>query len=191
MVMNLKTKTPAQWLETVQSDFSLFLTDHAACERKASATGINFVVQYPDRTELLDPMIRFAREELLHFQQVCRLLQQRGLTTRADERNPYVNRLLANIRHGRDERFLDRLLTFGIIEARGAERFSILGEQLENIEMKNFYQQLADAEKRHQELFIEMARIYFSADQVEHRLEELLDREAEIVSSLPLRASVH
>ena len=55
--------------------FDAFLIDHAACERKASATGMWFVVRYPDRPVLLDPLIAFAREELEHFHRVYRVIE--------------------------------------------------------------------------------------------------------------------
>ncbi|MDB5036920.1 MAG: tRNA hydroxylase [Bacteriovoracaceae bacterium] len=172
------------------NDFPSFLNDHAACERKASATGLNFVVQYPDRTELIEPMIQIAREELLHFQQVYTLLKKQGLQLSSDERTPYVNKLLSLIRTGRDQRFLDRLLTFGIIEARGAERFGIVAENISDPELKVFYQKLTQSEKQHHEFFLKMALKYFSTDEVELRLDELLTAEAEIMKELPLRAAV-
>ncbi|MDE0882674.1 MAG: tRNA-(ms[2]io[6]A)-hydroxylase, partial [Myxococcota bacterium] len=72
-------KTDAAWVKTVLADFDAFLLDHAACERKASAMAMTFVVRYPDRDAILDPMIRLAKEELSHFHQVFGICQQRGL----------------------------------------------------------------------------------------------------------------
>ena len=43
-------------------DFDRFLIDHAACERKASATAMSFVVRYPDRDRVLEPLIALAIE---------------------------------------------------------------------------------------------------------------------------------
>jgi tRNA isopentenyl-2-thiomethyl-A-37 hydroxylase MiaE len=40
-------------------------------------------------------------------------------------------------------------------------------------------------------LFVRLAREYFPAERVEQRLDELLEGEAEIVDSLPLRPAVH
>lgn len=179
------------WIKVVLSDFDSFLINHAACERKASATGVTFVVRYPDRLELAEPMIRLAREELLHFQQVCRILRKRGLQLRPDEKDPYVNQLLTKIRSGRDEEFLDRLLVFGLIEARGAERFGAVGKALEDSDLKSFYQNLAETEARHHQLFIDLALKYFSHDQVATRLRELESLEYEAIANVPLRAAVH
>ena len=63
-MLNLKRPTSPAWVQAVFANFDAFLIDHAACERKASATGMSFVVKYPDRRLLLDPMIEFAREML-------------------------------------------------------------------------------------------------------------------------------
>ncbi len=49
----LKSQSPKAWLEAVMSDFDTFLVDHAACERKASATCMSFVVKYRDKVELV------------------------------------------------------------------------------------------------------------------------------------------
>ena len=92
--MKLRVQSSKEWLKAVLEDFDSFLLDHAACERKASAMALTFVVRYPDRDPLLEPMISLAREELAHFHQVFRILRKRGLEFRKDERDPYVNALL-------------------------------------------------------------------------------------------------
>lgn len=179
------------WLDTVLADFDQFIKDHAACERKASATGINFVVQYPDRAELVDAMIRLAREELMHFHQVSKLATRRGIVLQGDEKDPYVNSLLDCLRNGREQRLLDRLLAFGIIEARGCERFGLVGQALKDKELSRFYQRLAKSEARHHQMFIELAHKYFETDMIESRLSELLLEERRILSETPLRPAVH
>lgn len=187
----LKAHSPREWVECVLENFDAFLIDHAACERKASATGISFVVRYPDRQHIIDPMIRLAREELLHFHQVCRLLQKRNLKLLPDEKDPYVNALLQLSRRGRDQEFLDRLLIFGIVEARGTERFRAVFEALTEPGLKDFYRKLTEAEERHHQLFIDLALKYFPIEEVSSRLRDLEQEEYEIVKSLPIRAAVH
>ena len=78
-MLRLKMATPAAWLDVVMNDLDAFIVDHAACERKASATGMAFVVRYPDRSALIEPLIAFAREELEHFHQVYQVMAERGL----------------------------------------------------------------------------------------------------------------
>jgi tRNA 2-(methylsulfanyl)-N6-isopentenyladenosine37 hydroxylase len=184
-------QTPLAWSDLALQQFDSFLQDHAACERKAAATGMNFVVQYPDRTKLVDTFVQLAREELRHFHQVCRLIFKRGLTLRGDEKNPYVNLLIKEIRGPSEERFLDRLLIFGMIEARGCERFRLIAERVQEKDLKIFYQKLSIAEEKHHETYLEMSLHYMAPSIVEERLQQLLKKESEIFKSLPLRASVH
>lgn len=190
-MLPLVTPTPTAWVELVLANFDEFLLDHAACERKASATGMSFVVRYPDRTRLLEPMIAFAREELEHFHQVYRLIEARGLTLRADNKDPYVEPMIRWVRGGRDERLLDRLVMGGVVEARGCERFGLVAEGLPAGELKDFYAELTRSEARHVGLFHRLARSYFSAEQVDARVAELLALEAEIIAGLPLRPALH
>jgi tRNA-(ms[2]io[6]A)-hydroxylase len=190
-VLALRSQTPARWLEVVLADFDAFLIDHAAAERKASATGMAFVVRYPDRPELLGPLIAFAREELEHFEQVYAIIEQRGLTLAADERDPYVTALAQHVRTGRDDRLLDRLLMAGVVEARGCERFGLVAAGLPEGELKSFYRDIERSEARHHGLFHRLARIYFDEGTVSDRLDHWLELEARIVTDLPLRAALH
>ncbi|NBT57950.1 tRNA-(ms[2]io[6]A)-hydroxylase [bacterium] len=189
--MELRIRTTPDWAQCVLGNFDTFLADHASCERKASAVGMSFVVRYPDRPGLLEPMILFAREELEHFHQVYRIMTKRGVPLAPDEQDPYVNALMKEVRFGREERFLDRLLVSGVIEARGTERLSLLSEHLTDPDLKQFYQRLAKAEYHHLHLFHHMAKRFFSEEVVEKRLDFWLDLEASIVAQSPIRAAVH
>jgi tRNA 2-(methylsulfanyl)-N6-isopentenyladenosine37 hydroxylase len=190
-ILELRVATRPGWVDAVLADFDAFLIDHAACERKASATGMAFVVRYPDRAALLDPLIAFAREELEHFHRVYGLLAARGLTLGPDVSDPYVKALLAGVRTGRDERLLDRLLVAGVVEARGCERFGMVARALPPGELADFYADVTRSEARHHGLFLRLARAYFEEAAIAERLGELLDAEARIVDRLPLRAALH
>lgn len=187
----LRIPTAPAWVETVLADFDAFLLDHAACERKASATALTFVSHYPDRRELVSSMIDLAREELEHFHQVYRRIEERNLVLTADTKDPYVNRLAKEFRKGSEVYFLDRLLVGGIVEARGCERFGLVAEALPGGPMKDFYRDLTASEARHRGLFLRLARRYFDPSSVDQRLQELLEVEAAVVRDLPLRAAVH
>lgn len=189
--MRLRVKTSPEWLATVLADFDSFLRNHAACERKAGGTAMSFVAHYPDRPELVRACIALAREELEHFERVVERLAERGLTLGPDTRDPYVGSLKREFRKGSEEYFLDRLLVAAIVEARGCERFALVGSGLDTGPLRDFYRDLAASEARHHELFLRLARIYFTGDAVEARLAELLEREAAIMSDLPLRAAVY
>jgi tRNA-(ms[2]io[6]A)-hydroxylase len=192
-VLNLRAPTAPGWLEAVFSDFDAFLIDHAACERKASATGMSFVVKYPDRRELIEPMIEFSREELEHFQRVVGVATRRGLVLAADYKDDYVNGLRRRMRPRGDELFLDRLLVAGIVEARGCERLGLVADALagKDRELEALYVDLTRAESRHHALFFRLARVWFDEPTVRQRADELLDYEAELVASLPHQPRVH
>jgi len=190
-MLALRYQTPPDWAKTALADFDAFLIDHASCERKASAVGLSFVVRYPDRTALIEPMIQFAREELEHFHQVCKLILERGLEFRRDEEDAYVNILIPLARFGREERFLDRLIISSLIEARGAERLQLVTDELTDPKLQQFYARLSRAEEHHHEFFLEMARLYFSEGQIQERLGELLDAEAKAIQSVPYRSALH
>lgn len=187
----LRSATPAAWVTAVMGDFDAFLVDHAACERKASATGMAFVVRYPDRTLLLDEMIAFAREELDHFHRVYRLLAARGLTLGPDAPDRYVGELLSHVRNGRDERLLDRLVVAGIVEARGCERFGLLADALPPGELEEFYTDITRSEARHHGLFLRLARAYFPEAIVQARVSALLDVEARVIGDMPIGPALH
>lgn len=192
-MLALRTTTPGAWLDAVFSDFDAFMLDHAACERKASATGMSFVVRYPDRVSLIEPMIEFAKEELEHFHIVYRLIQRRGLKLVADYKDAYVNALRAECRTAGDQHLLDRLLVAGVVEARGCERLALVADALlsRDPELAPTYLELARAESRHHGLFFRLARQLFPEAEVRARADELLDFEAEVVAALPHRAAVH
>ena|SRR5215472_6156601 len=189
--MMLRIPTRPEWLFAVTSDFDAFLVDHAACERKASATALTFVSHYPDRAELVSTMIQLAREELHHFQQVHREIAKRGLVLGPDTKDVYVLKLRERIRRGPAFYLMDRLLVAGVVEARGCERFGMIADALPAGRLKDFYQTLGRSEAQHHQLFLGLAHRYFQSTEVAARLDSLLDAEAEIVSQLPLRPALH
>ncbi|WP_096087761.1 tRNA-(ms[2]io[6]A)-hydroxylase [Agaribacterium haliotis] len=190
-MFRLRCASPKTWLEAVLADFDAFLLDHAAAEKKASGMAMSMLSHYPDKPELVEAMVELCLEETLHFRDVVKLIHQRGLILGADSKDLYVNQLRKLMRQGSELYMLDRLLIAGIIEARGAERFGLIAEALEQGELKKFYKAITESEERHEELFIDLARRYFSGDEVEKRLDELLDAEADICQALPIKAALH
>ena len=190
-MLRLRTETPPEWIDVVLGDFDAFLIDHAACERKASATALKVVTHYSDRTLLVRELIPFAQEELEHYAQVMGIILDRGLSTRPDEKDPYVGGLMRLIQRGPERYFLDRLLVLGVVEARGCERFGMVAEALDPGPLKRFYTDITRSEARHHGLFVRLAKEYFPAPTVQTRLDELLDAEAELVAQLPHRPAVH
>ena len=188
---HLRIASRSDWLAAVLADFDAFLLDHASAERKASAVALSLITHYPDRRDLVAAMLDLAREELEHFHQVYRLIDSRGLILAGDVKDPYVRSLRDQIRRGKDDYFLDRLLVSGIVEARGCERFGMIAEALEDPELQSFYRRITDSEELHRDLFIDLAETYFDRDRVDKRLDELLDFEAELVDALEIRPALH
>lgn len=189
--IDLLLPTPAEWVEAVLADFDTFLLDHANCERKASALAMSLVVKYPDRRPILAGLIDLAQEELQHFREVYEILEQRGLSLIKDEPDPYVNQLLQLARHGREERFIDRMLISSVVECRGAERFGILATALEKGPLQSFYERLWKSETKHGHQFVHLLLKESDEVTVFARLEELMRLEAKIVEKLSFRPALH
>jgi tRNA-(ms[2]io[6]A)-hydroxylase len=175
----------------VLAHFDQFLLDHAAAEKKAAGMALSMLSHYPDRPRLVTAMSELAVEEMVHFREVVKLIQERSLQLGSDEKDPYVNEIRSWIRQGSEVYLLDRLLTGAVIEARGAERFGLIGAALPAGAVKNFYRSLAKSESRHFELFLDLAREYFPVQVIAERWEELLVAEADCVGRLPVRAALH
>src|SRR5262245_52359540 len=72
----LLAATPARWFEVASERWRELLVDHANCEKKAASTALSLIFSYPEDMALTDKMSRLAREELRHFEQVQKLMQE-------------------------------------------------------------------------------------------------------------------
>lgn len=194
MKLNIDIKKPSskEWIAAVMSDFDAFLQDHLDCERKASSMAMSFIAKYPDRKEIIPELIETGIEELEHFQEVYKIMASRGIPLpKSMGEDPYVKGLIKRCHSGREERFLDRLLIASIVETRGAERFRMVADALEDPDLKRFYKTLWTSEAKHGHIFVKMALNYFPKDQVYTRLEWWVDQEQEILDGLAIRAALH
>ena len=132
-------------------------------------------------------------EELEHFQQVYEVMRQRGIPlVKEISKDPYITALMKLLHSDSLRRFLDRLLLASIIECRGAERFRLVSEALDDDKgLQQFYHDLWVSEARHGHVFVGMALEYFEKDRVYSRLTELNEAEGRIVDGLELRAALH
>lgn len=190
-MFSLRYATRSEWVDTVLADFDAFLIDHAAAEKKASGMAISMLSHYPDRPALVKAMADLAIEELVHFREVIKIMAARGVQLGADNKDSYVNQLRKLSRKGSQVYMLDRLILGAVIEARGCERFGLVAQALPQGDLKQFYQRIADSEAKHGDLFIDLAKLYFPDNAVEQRLNEILEREAEIIQTLPLIPALH
>lgn len=190
-MFTLRYHTPKIWTRPVLADFDRFLQDHAAAEKKASGMAVSMFSHYPDKPVLVEAMVNLALEEMNHFRQVIKIMHERGIYQAPDEKDPYINEIRKFIRRGPENYLLDRLLTAGIIEARGCERFGLVAEALPEGSLKTFYHVITESEARHHELFVELALEFYPRQVVDDRLDTLLDAEATITEALPHRAALH
>ncbi len=192
MEIKLKYDTPKEWANQVLENIPEFLQDHADAERKVSTMCMSIIAKYPDRTKIIAELTQTAVEELLHFKQVYELMQSRGLSLDGVfKQDTYLKGILPHVRTSRDGRFLDRLIIASIAEMRGVERFKLISEAAEETDIKKFYTNLYKQEKEHVDLFLKMGTEYFPEEEVEKRLNELLDVEAEVIEKMPWRPGIH
>ena len=190
--LDLAVDSKQEWLDAVMSDFNAFLQDHADCERKASSMAMSFVAKYPDRLAILPELIETGIEELEHFQDVYKLMQARGVQLRPSMgEDLYVKALIKQCHSGRNERFMDRLLIASVLETRGAERFRMIAEALQEPDLKRFYKTLWTSEAKHGHIFVKMALEYFDKSTVYDRLQWWVDQEAVVLEGLEIRPALH
>ena len=189
-LVNLDT-TQSRWVEAVLADFNTFLSDHASAEKKASGMALSMASHYPDRPDILTAMADLAIEELAHYKQVINLILKRGLVPQSDRKDNYVAELNRKARKGRDEFLLDRLLIAALIERRGAERFELIANHLEDAQLASFYRNLAKSEARHWVLFVNLASGNYPESEIVSRFNELSEIENDILSRLPISARLH
>ncbi|NOK02797.1 MULTISPECIES: tRNA-(ms[2]io[6]A)-hydroxylase [Myxococcus] len=189
----LHAATDPRWLPLALERFDEVLVDHAHCEKKAAANALSMLQAYPDLPGLPSQMARLAREESAHLARVLDLMAARGLTLTKDAGDPYAQGLQKLIRTPAAERRMDRLLVAAVIEARSCERLSLLAEGLTDPALARFYGELAQSEDGHQSLFYRLAVTASEGDEaiVKARLEWMLEREAQVITDVGLRAAIH
>lgn len=191
LALELASPTSKDWIDQAIRHIDLVLLDHANCEKKAAGNALSLLFRYPANGRLVETLSPLAREELQHFERVHRHLQRLGIPIKPLSAAPYAGRLNQHLRRSEPEHLLDTLLVAAIIEARSHERLGLLGIHAPDPELRQFYLWLAAAEERHWQLYLDLALEQFPADQVQERLDTLLQVEAEILSSLHREPRVH
>ena len=188
-ILGLQLPTDPRWANLAGMQLEEILTDHAYCEQKAATTCISLIQRYPDKTELVDELAPIVTEEWGHFRMVLMELKKRNLQLGKQRKDEYVNKLLEfQKKDGSvEDRFLDRLLTMALIEARSCERFKRLSENLDDEYMRNFYRKFMESEAGHYTLFITLAEHYLSKEKVRKRWKEWLAFEKEMIMRLEVR----
>lgn len=188
-ILGLQLPTDPRWVNLAEIQLEEILTDHAYCEQKAATTCISLIQRYPDRTVMVEELAPIVTEEWGHFRMVLAELKKRGLQLGEQRKDVYVNKLLEFQKKGgnAEDRFLDRLLTMALIEARSCERFKRLSEGLDDAYMRNFYRRFMESEAGHYTLFINLSELYLPKDKVRKRWKEWLEFEKEMIANIEMR----
>jgi tRNA-(ms[2]io[6]A)-hydroxylase len=188
-VLGLQLPTDPRWVDLAGLSLEDILTDHAYCEQKAATSCISLIQRYPTRDKLVTELAPIVTEEWGHFRLVLAELHKRGLRLGRQRKDAYVNQLMPFQKKdgSEEERLLDRLLIFALIEARSCERFKRLSEGLSDEYLRQFYRRFMESEAGHYSLFIDLATTYLPEDAVKLRWKEWLDFEAEVMRGLDVR----
>lgn len=182
----LLCKTPQAWVDHALQHLDILLIDHAQCEKKAAATAMSLMHKHVDRPELLKKMSQLAREELLHFEQVVNILQERQIPYQSLSPARYAEGLRKAMRTDEQGRFIDVLIIGAIIEARSCERFVALIPHLD-VSLAKYYRSLIKSEARHFEDYLYLAELYEkeapSKQPLNERVAKLLEVEQDLILS--------
>lgn len=189
-MLGLKLPTDPRWVNMAKDNLAEILIDHAWCEQKAASSGISLIVNHPDNKRLVQIMQEVVAEEWSHFNRVVAEIDKRGFTLGKPRNDEYVIELMKCIRKGGSpqQQLVEKLLVNALIEARSAERFKVLANEMEDAELAAFYYELMISEAGHYRVFIEFAEEVIPKDEVRLRWQELLKQEAVIMASLGPRA---
>ncbi len=180
----LDTPTPNEWIREAGKRLPELLLDHANCELKAASTALGFIYRYPERAALVRRMSRLAREELRHFEQVRKILEDMSIPFEHVSASRYAGTLRDAVRNNEPDRLLDLLLVGALIEARSCERFAALIPHLPE-DLGKFYAGLLDSEARHFEHYLGFAtsELQLDEDACKKRLDELKALEAKLITT--------
>ncbi|HEX9509663.1 MAG TPA: tRNA-(ms[2]io[6]A)-hydroxylase [Puia sp.] len=188
-ILGLQLPTDPRWVDLASISLEDILTDHAWCEQKAATSCISLIQRYSEKEKLVQDLSPIVTEEWGHFRLVLAELSKRKLTLGRQRKDQYVNKLMEFQKKGgtEEERFLDKLLIFALIEARSCERFKRLSEGLGDDYLRQFYRRFMESEAGHYHLFIELAETYVGRETVRLRWKEWLDYEGGVIRDLEVR----
>ena len=193
-MLGLKLETDPRWVNIVEKNISEILTDHAYCEQKAATNAISILISFSYHTDVVDEMLKLAKEELTHFEMVHQKIKERNLTLGFERKDEYVGELHKFIRKGHNQKivFIDRMLFSALVEARSCERFKLLSEQINDDDLKGFYKELMISEAGHYTLFLGFARKYGSEiEDVDARWQQWLNFEADLLKKYGKKETMH
>ncbi len=178
----LGCRTPDAWITAALADQQTLLIDHKNCEFKAASTALSLMAKYSTYVDLLNAMSRLAREELVHHEQVLRIMKRRKIGLRPVSAARYASGLRKVVRTHEPHKLVDTLVVGAFIEARSCERFEALVPHLDE-ELGKFYFGLLKSEARHFQNYLKLAYQYGDARDVDQAIERVRTAERELIES--------
>ena len=186
----LGCRTPDGWVQAALADQETLLIDHKNCEFKAASTALSLIAKYHSHVDLINLMSRLAREELVHHEQVMRLMKKRKIELRQLSAGRYASGLRKVVRSHEPVKLVDTLVVGAFIEARSCERFEALVPHLDE-ELGKFYHGLLKSEARHYQGYLKLAYQYGEAADVERTVERVREVEAELITTPDVEFRFH
>lgn len=178
----LGCRTPDAWVQAAVQQQEIMLLDHKNCEFKAASTALSLIAKYGQHLDLINYMSRLAREELVHHEQVLRILKKRKIGLRPVSASRYASGLRAVVRTHEPHKLVDTLVVGAFIEARSCERFEAVVPHLDE-ELSKFYFGLLKSEARHFQNYLRFAYQYGDAADVERSVVRVRAVEQELIES--------
>lgn len=178
----LGCRTPAAWVDAALANQPTMLIDHKNCEFKAASTALSLIAKYATHGDLINMMSRLAREELVHHEQVLRLMKKRKVELQPLSASRYASSLRKQVRNHEPVKLVDTLVVGAFIEARSCERFEALVPHLDE-ELGGFYFGLLKSEARHYQGYLKLAYQYGDAADIATVITRVRAAEAELIES--------
>ena len=186
----LGCRTPDGWIAAALADQETLLIDHKNCEFKAASTALSLIAKYHSHVDLINMMSRLAREELVHHEQVMRLMKKRKIELRQLSAGRYASGLRKVVRNHEPVKLVDTLVVGAFIEARSCERFEALVPHLDE-ELGKFYFGLLKSEARHFQVYLKLAYQYGDAKDIAQVIERVRAAEQELIESPDIEFRFH
>lgn len=178
----LGCRTPDAWVQAALVDQETMLIDHKNNEFKAASTAMALIAKYNTHLDLINFMSRLAREELVHHEQVLRIMKKRRVPLRPVSASRYASGLRKVVRNHEPVKLIDTLVVGAFIEARSCERFEALVPHLDE-ELAKFYFGLLKSEARHFQGYLKLAYQYGDAADVDRTIEKVRSAEHKLIQS--------
>lgn len=186
----LGCRTPDSWVQAALADQETLLIDHKNCEFKAASTALSLIAKYHSHVDLISMMSRLAREELVHHEQVMRLMKKRKVELRQLSAGRYASGLRKVVRSHEPVKLVDTLVVGAFIEARSCERFEALVPHLDE-ELSKFYFGLLTSEARHFQSYLKLAYQYGEAKEITLMIDKVRAAEQELIESPDVEFRFH